>query len=298
MKTSFNIINTNPKIAFKSLGPNYVEYFDARCSYPRNTQNTTELRTKELNYDGLAKIIQQRLSNYDKVYIMPMNCSDGTESYAFAHAIIKNEGYDVFQKKYAPIFSTDVCPQVIEKYGQSHLIRLYDREKFIFDEIDKNILQEVNESDYHLHRSAFDPEKLYRIDSDYAKNFKFGTMNFCDRIDGMESTENAVVSIRNCLAQSYGRNMFHFDLQPTLFKLCNKIKNAGLFISGSYDIKNLPEFKNFLESTFNELQTNVWGFKYYHEPAPVVKKENTWYLKRYFSLLMSRLNDGYNFENK
>ena len=81
-------------------------YIDCNGIY-RESQNTTGKR-EDLDYDECAKLIKKRFSKFDKINIMPMNGSDGTESYLLAHSLLKVFGEKKAKEKIFPITVTDV----------------------------------------------------------------------------------------------------------------------------------------------------------------------------------------------
>ena len=89
--------SVNNKISFRSLGYSQ-DYYADKYGFQRSIQHTTGIRNKELDYDRLAKLIKKRFKNFDKVNVMPMCVSDGTEAYCIANFLIKQEGYEKFQK--------------------------------------------------------------------------------------------------------------------------------------------------------------------------------------------------------
>ena len=87
---------------FKSMGFTFSCYKDI-YGIERETQHTTGIRN-DISLVHFANILKYRFKFFDKVNVMPMNVSDGTEAYTFANAIIRNEGMDVFKQKYILFF--------------------------------------------------------------------------------------------------------------------------------------------------------------------------------------------------
>lgn len=241
------------------MGFTFTKYND-HFGFPRTTQYSTS-RRDDLDYDKAAKIIQKRFKEFDVVNIMPMNVSDGTEAYCLANALIKNEGYDVFEKRYSQIKASDVCPDIINNYGRQGLLHLNNDERYIFNDIDKTILREVNREDYtrFIIPQIGEPEKLYKLNPEYTKHFDFSISDFQTRLPSIKDEGNSIVLIRNCLKQSFGDN-FSFVL-----KLVNQLetilKGNSLFITGDYDIKNMPKFREYLKNCFQEIEHNIWELK-------------------------------------
>ena len=262
--------SVNNKISFRSLGYS-PDYYTDKYGFQRSIQHTTGIRNKELDHDRLAKLIKKRFKNFDKVNIMPMCVSDGTEAYCIANFLIKQEGYEKFQKKYTPIIATDISSEIINNYGKQGLILLDDNERYIFDNVDKTILKEVNKDDYKIFiTSQFSqPEHLYKIASKYSENFEFKVQDFNKRIDEIEDKGNSVIILRNTLYQSYGDG---YESQILISDLANKMKGASLLVVGGYDMAHMPNLKKTLGDYFVELQPNVWGLKDYKNITSIFKR--------------------------
>ena len=257
----------NNLLSFKSLGYSPDSYID-KFGILRSTQHTTGIRESELDYAKLAKIIKKRFKNFDRVNIMPMCVSDGMEVYCIANEIIKKEGYKRFQEKYTPIIASDVSGEIIKSYGQQGLLLLNDTERYVFDNVDKTILEEVNKDDYRdfITFQYGEPEHLYKLKPEYKKNFEFLTMDLQTRINNMRDKGNSVVMIRNCLKQSFGLSVS----KVIILQLLDKIRGASLLVTGGYDMKNLPELKDFIRTFFIEIEPNIWGLKTYKKPNSII----------------------------
>lgn len=252
---SVNYCSYSP--SFKSMGFTFGTYKDC-FGIPRETQNTTGVRS-DINLKDFADIIKWRFRNFDKVNIMPMNVSDGTEAYMFANAIIKNEGLDKFKKKYS-IKASDVMPNVINNYAKNGLLHLYDKEVSIFGGIGLDIIKEVNPKDYEdkIVPQASYPDKLYKLNDEYRKLFDFHVEDLQSRIHDLKDKGNSVIAIRNCLKQSFG------DTKSSiiLLKLCLTMRGASLLVTGDYDRK-CQLINETLKDHFVELAHNIWGLREY-----------------------------------
>ncbi len=261
MKISpISLQNTTHNNTFKSLS--YIpDLYTDIYGVVRTTQNTTEKRN-DLDYDKLAKILETRFKSFDTVNICPMNVSDGTEAYCVANAIIRNEGWNTFKKKYAPVNASDISRNIIEKYPQKGILHLYYDEIELFKGLEINILEESIKDDYKnyvLFQTNF-PDKLYRLNPEYTKHFDFKIIDLQQRLNEFEDKGNSVIFIRNCLKQSFTDNSF----TKIIKQAAKTLKGKSLFISGGYDTKE-PAIKQALQDYFNEIESNIWELKKTHK---------------------------------
>ncbi len=258
MRIDFHSVNyCNYKPTFGSMGFSFGTYKDC-YGIPRETQNTTGIR-EDINLKDFANIVQWRFRNYDTVNLMPMNVSDGTEGYMFSNAIIRNEGLENFKNKYR-VTASDVMPNVINNYAKNGLLHLYDKEVSMFDGIGMNVLKEVNPEDYKdkIVPQLNYPDKLYKLSDEYSKLFDFHVEDLQSRIIDLKDEGNSIISIRNCLKQSFD------DTKASLviMKLAMKMNGASLLITGDYDRK-CGLLNVTLDEFFTELGHNIWGLKRY-----------------------------------
>lgn len=243
------------KPSFKSIYYQANTYKD-RFGVKRETQNST-CKRNDLNYDKLAKIIPLRFKDCDHVNIMPMNVSDGTESYYIFKPLAEEVGLEEFEKKYT-INATDVCRDIIDTYPKRGLVQLFKGEPEELSIYRQPMFNEVpGEQAYKIVGKELEC-KLYELKPEYKKYFNFGVQDFQDRISNLEDKGNSVVVIRNCLRQSFG------DLRAAtiVYKLADKLKGPSLFITGDYD-RGMPMFESALDDRFVEIEHNVWGLRDY-----------------------------------
>ncbi|MBR5554727.1 hypothetical protein IKU74_01810 [bacterium] len=231
-------------------------YVDCNGQY-RHTQNTTG-RREDLNYDECARLIKKRFSKFDKINIMPMNGSDGTEAYLLAHSLLKEFGEKKAKQKIFPITVTDVDSFIIYSFGKKGIVafRPEDIDAFgkdfdkYFKEIPRSELPNIPNA-YSLNTRAF---KL----TPFFKNlFEFKVQDFQKRITHITDEGNSVVIIRNCLAQAFG----YVQSMLMVAELDKKIKNSSLFIIGQYDRdmmkRFVPGLKTFFD--FHEVGKNIFS---------------------------------------
>ena len=190
---------------------------------------------------------------------MPMNVSDGTEIYFISQPMIEEFGVEEFEKRIAPILSTDVCGDIIEKYPKRGIVHLFKGEPEELSIFKKPMFSAVCPICYPKDIGRSDsPEPLYKLNSKYKKYFQFGTQDFQERLANMHDDGNSIVLIRNCLRQSFG----DFKSATIAYKLAEKLKGASLFITGEYD-RGMQLFESALDDNFVEIERNVWGRRDY-----------------------------------
>ena len=219
------------------------------------TQNSTECRD-DLNYDELAKIAKKRFEKYEKINIMPMNGSDGTESYCIANSILKIFGESESKKRIFPIVVSDIDPDIIENYGKKGIIALGEKDENLFGKNLSKYFESTNMSE--LPDIAIYPKnaKAYKLKPEFKENFKFEVMDFMNRLTNIKDEGNSIILIRNCLAQSYTR------LERTFLfcELDNIMHNNSLFVIGGYDRANIPNLVNELKTYgFKEVGKNIFS---------------------------------------
>ncbi len=252
----YNISKNNNQPSFGSMGFTFGTYKDC-FGITRETQNTTGKR-EDLSLEDFANIVKWRFRNFDKVNVMPMNVSDGTEAYLMANAIIRNEGLKAFEKKYSPILASDVMKNVIDNYAKNGLLHLFNDEIIEFDRLGINVLEEVNIDDYKdkIIPQIRIPDKLYKLSDEYRKYFDFQTKDLQARIYDLKDNGNSIIAIRNCLKQSFGETMSSI----LIIKLAMKMNGASLLITGDYD-RSSKAIEKTLKEYFVELKHNIWGLR-------------------------------------
>lgn len=255
---TYNQAQNKKSLNFTSIYYKYNTYRDS-MGVKHETQNST-CKRNDLNYQKLSKIIQLRFKDYDRVNIMPMNVSDGTEAYYISQPLIEDVGMEEFERKYSPIIATDVCEDIIESYPKRGLVQLFKGEPEELYVLREPMFNEVpGDESYRLMGCELE-NKLYKLKPEYRKLFKFGTQDFQDRISKLNDEGNSVVIIRNCLRQSFG------DMKSAIIvsKLAQKLNGESLLITGNYD-RGMPLFESALDDYFVEIDSNIWAKKDYNE---------------------------------
>lgn len=237
------------------------------------TQNSTNSRD-DLNYDELAEIAKNRFKEYEKINIMPMNGSDGTESYCIANSILNTFGESDAEKRIFPIVVSDIDTDIIENYGKKGIVALEKKDENLFGKNLSKYFECTNISE--LPDIAIYPKeaKAYKLKPQFRENFKFEVMDFMDRLKNIKDEGNSIIIIRNCLAQSYTS----WERTFLLFELDNILHDNSLFVIGGYDRANIPNLVKELEIYgFKEVGKNIFSKNsniYSKLVEPMIKQKN------------------------
>ena len=246
---------SNSSTSFGSLF-RFSSYVDCKGQH-RQTQNTTGKR-EDLDYDACARLIKKRFSKFDKINIMPMNGSDGTEAYLLAHSLLKEFGEKKAKKKIFPIIVSDVDPFIINSFGKKGIVAFQPEDIAAFGKNFDKYFQEIPMSELPNIPNAYSlNSKAFKLTPFFKNLFEFKVQDFQKRITQINDEGNSVVIIRNCLAQAFG----HIQSMLLVAELEQKMKNSSLFIIGQYDrdmMKHfVPEMKLFFD--FHEVGKNIFS---------------------------------------
>lgn len=242
-------------LSFKSIRYRNSLYMD-KDGVMRTTQNTTQVRP-DLDCRRLAKVIRENFADREKINIMPMNCSDLTEGYAIASAIIDEFGEDEAKKRFFPIQASDVDEFMIDKFAKKGLVALDNWDTMTIGE--ENIKKYFNElpddTKFPLNDSFFRPNsKKFQAKDEFRSLFEVDCVDFQKRIENLDDGGNSVVLITNCLADSFG-----LDAENVINSLSDKLKMGSLFVTGLYDRINLPELRYWLKNgDFLEISPRIF----------------------------------------
>lgn len=250
-----NDYKSNASTNFKSLF-RLSSYLDCD-GYYRETQNTTGKR-KDLNYDEFAILVKQRFSKFDKINIMPMNGSDGTEAYLLAHSLLKEFGEKEAIEKIFPIIVTDVDPFIINKFGKECILALNPDDIAAFGVSFNKYFQEIPMSELPQKGIIYSKSaRAFKLTPFFRNLFDFRVQDFQKRIQQIEDKGNSVVIIRNCLAQAFGYEHSMLVVE----ELQKKLKKNSLFIIGQYDRNKMKYFVPEMKSLFGfkEVGKNIFS---------------------------------------
>ncbi len=221
----------------------------------RFTQNSTEVRD-DLDYDELAQIIKKRFSKLDKINLMPMNGSDGTESYLIANSVLNVFGEKQANEKIFPILVTDVDPLIIEQYGQKGVVALKQHDIEAFGSNFDKYFKEINIGFLPYEATYSRDAKAYRLTPEFKNLFKFEVKDLQERLKNLKDEGNSIVIIRNCLAETFGRD----DTRKIISNLSKLMHPNSLFVIGGFDRKRMSTLISDLEFYgFKEVGKNIFS---------------------------------------
>ncbi len=221
----------------------------------RYTQNSTGVRD-DLNYDELASLIKDRFSKCSKINLMPMNGSDGTESYLIANSIINTFGEKEAKEKIFPVLVTDVDPKIVEQYGKKGIVALKDEDIKAFGNNFDRFFERANKWELPMEEQFSRDLNAYRLKPDFKNLFKFEVMDFQKRMKEVKDGGNSIFIIRNCLTESFGVE----ETKKIVKDLSSLIHPNSLFVIGGYDRKHMSDFIPTLEFLgFREIGKNIFS---------------------------------------
>lgn len=235
----------------------FSSYTDCN-GYSRQTQNTTAKRS-DLDYIELAKIAKRRFSEFERINVMPMNVSDGTEAYMLAHAFIKVMGKRANEKIF-PIEASDVDSFIINNFGKKGVVSFEPEDIEYFGKDFNNYFEEIEMSELPNINGYSLRAKAFKLKPAFKELFRFNVEDFQSRIKKVKDEGNSIVIIRNCLAQAFG--------WPEAGLICHRVgeilKDTSLFIPGQYDRENLRDMDITLKSLcdFKEIGKNIFSKNY------------------------------------
>lgn len=248
------IRNTTPRQNFTSLFrfSSYKDCYGRR----RETQNTTAIRD-DLNYTQLAKVAKQRFAKFDKIKVMPMNGSDGTEAYFIADAFLRVFGEKEAKKKVFPILVTDIDSFIIDNFGKKGIVSFTPDEIEAFGKNFNKYFEEIPMQELPQIPNAYSVRaKAFKLTPFFKELFQFQQADFQLRLRLTKDKGNSIIIIRNCLAQAFGwpeTGLIEHQVLDTL-------KGGSLFVIGGYDRWRLPDMVPTLKNFgAKEVITNVFS---------------------------------------
>lgn len=190
--------------------------------------NITSLFRNDLVWDNIAKKLNEKeFPTADKVNTYIFGCSDGSEAFSFAIALLEQLGYKGAEK-YFPIYASDIDPEVIE-LAQTGKIPVYLND---LCKLDRNI-RYGSEWKYYSYRciDRCDNRNIYEltVDESIKENIIFSRKDILDGLDEVEPT-NSLVFCRN-----FWKYMTPKQMSDRLWKLREKLDESSRVIIGDFD---------------------------------------------------------------
>lgn len=210
--------------------PNYTTSYYDEDDRENSTKivysNRTFFFRKDLPWSSLAWYIAKQFREAPKVNVYNFACSDGSEPYSLAIALIERYGEEG-AKKFFPIKASDVDKSVIEQ-AKSGNIKAKDID---MSKIEKMIEKPRTILDY------FDIERTENYDFPYilhpkeilTKNVQFECKSIEDGLDEVEKSNSLV------LARNFWRYLSPEELANTSMKLRKNLDSSSRVIIGEFD---------------------------------------------------------------
>ena len=234
--TKLNFSSTDRTVYYNKQDGRYSLSNYTTATYNENDrENTTKMvysnRTfffrKDLPWQSLAMYISKQFREVDKVNVYNFACSDGSEAYSLAIALIMRYGEEG-AKKFFPIRASDIDKNIIEqaqkgiiKATSMDMVKLESnifKPKTIQDffEVERNF--ENNDFPYTLH-----PKKIL------TDNVEFKCESIEQGLDDVEKSNSLI------LARNFWRYLSAEELANASMKLRKNIDNSSRIIIGEFD---------------------------------------------------------------
>ena len=250
-----------PQTSFKSCSRYYLSSVSSNFTRysQQNIYTTTRILREHINWNEFVDYFIENFKDKPKVNIYSLGCSDGSEPYSYAIAIIsKLEKTQI--GKFFPILASDIDSEVIEA-ANSGRINL-DQDDFTAIE---NFIQANKYNPNNLDKSSFfkkigDPLKIkndkhaepeyhsiYNPLNSYApignlkNSVKFYCSDILTEVNKINDEGNTIINASHVLG--YCSNIY---IDNVLNSLSRKLKPGSIFVYDNFF--NTPEFKNKLKA--------------------------------------------------
>lgn len=233
--TYSNIQRLSNPVKSPGFGSNecfYIETIDAFVSNKIKT-NTYALR-EDLYWDNLARQMNVTFRNKEKVNVFSLACSDGSEPYSLAIALVEELGMlKTKPDKFFPILASDKRAELIEKNkkglwnlkkGDLRRFEGYGYYPFSYVEESKEKLKLLNDQ-------IGDETVTYKVKNKLREKVKFSRATIQDRLNMIDDDSNTVILCRNVLPYLNDERKV-FEVAELASK---KLKEGSLFVIGFYD---------------------------------------------------------------
>jgi len=207
--------------------------------------NSTEFFRGDVPWRQLGKIFTQQFK-FGKVNIYDFACSDGSEAYSIAIALIEQLGERRAQR-FFPIVATDVDPEIIQM-ANSGVIKASDNDLCAMHRIFKNF----DEKKYFDITRINAKESILRPKKILTKNVIFKQASALESLNEVEKKQNNII-----LARNFWKYLSASETAKTSWELANKANEKTLLMIGSYDFTSAGKYPFFLSNL---------GFDYHQIP--------------------------------
>lgn len=243
-----NMKINSEKIAFGSTARRYV------------TENGDEFGTNswlfrdDLDWTRLVKYENKHFKNADRVNVIILASSDGSESYSKVISLAENLSEDDAEKFY-PVKGYDIDKEMVRASGSGLLnTSMHDRMMLqIYSDDYEKYFRETNEKLVIKDDVQFQNQKTLKATNYLKSKVRFNRADMYDVLHSLDDNSNTVLMCRNVLGY------FENDKVEKFVKIVsNKLKSESLFIIGDHDIKNTFIDRFLKENGFEKVIKNVY----------------------------------------
>lgn len=235
-------------VAFGSTARRYV------------TENGDEFGTNswlfrdDLDWKRLVKYENIHFKNADRVNVIILASSDGSESYSKVISLAENLIEEDAEKFY-PVKGYDIDKEMVRASGSGLLnTSMHDRMMLqIYSDDYEKYFRETQEKLIIKEDVQFQNQKTLKATNYLKSKVRFNRADMYDVLHSLDDNSNTVLMCRNVLGY------FENDKVEKFVKIVsNKLKSESLFIIGDHDIKNTFIDRFLKENGFEKVIKNVY----------------------------------------
>lgn len=199
--------------------------------------NTTFMFRPGINWEMLPQKLEERFKDKEHVNIVSHACSDGSEAYTIAIALLEKLGPER-AAKFFPIIAKDADKTIIG-YAEGENIALTPNDliRFKVRKIKYKKYFEPTGKKANIEEFCNPDLKLYKVKPELKNLVRFEQGNVFDSLNSLQDDTNTVFFFRNALPY------FSEENQSKFFKLAGKkLSGKSMLVLGKYDFEQLgPE---------------------------------------------------------
>ena len=224
------------------------------------TENGDEFGTNswmfrdDLDWNRLVKYENRHFKSADRVNVIILASSDGSESYSKVISLAENLSEDDAEKFY-PVKGYDIDKEMVRASGSGLLnTSMHDRMMLqIYSDDYEKYFRETNEKLVIKDDVQFQNQKTLKATSLLKNNVRFNRADMYDVLHNLDDNSNTVLMCRNVLGY------FENDKIEKFVKIVsNKLKPESLFVVGDHDTKNSFIDRFLKENGFEKVMQNVY----------------------------------------
>jgi len=185
----------------------------------------------DLNWIKFAKYLGMHFKDSKKVNVICQACSDGSEPYTLALALIHSLG-DESAKKFLPIKAGDIDTMNFSNFIERGLINLTkdDIEKFKINGIDFNKYFSNSIEQIRMYDDAFNKEvQTYKANPNLRQFVNFRKQYLENDASSLVDNSNTIFLCRNVLPY-----IGSYDARKVIYNLGKNMKNGSILSLGTY----------------------------------------------------------------